>query len=87
MKSLLAVILLATLVLTAAPKKRTFEVEVKVFLTKNGKEHYVGTSGARFTLNPEEPQMRVHSREGGDSTTFDHKVRMQWSLREVTDSP
>ena len=82
MKSLLAVMLLATLVLAAAPKKRTFEVEVRVFLIEDGKERYVGTSGARITLDPENPQTHVHNRAGG-SIAFDNKVRTEVSLREV----
>lgn len=86
MKSLLAVLLLATLVLAAAPKKRTFEVEVRVFLIEDGKERYVGTSGVQFSLDPEDPQMHVYTNEG-DSVTFDNKVRTKLSLREVMEAP
>ena len=86
MKSLLAVILLATLVLAAAPKKRTFEVEVRVFLIEDGKERYVGTSGVRFFLDHGNPQMYVHANEAG-SVTFGGKVRTKFSLREVMESP
>ena len=86
MKSLLAVMLLATLMLAAAPKKRTFEVNVRVFLIEDGKERYVGTSGVRFFLDHGNPQMYVHANEG-DSITFDGKVRTKFSLREVMESP
>ena len=86
MKSLLAVMLLATLVLAAAPKKRTFEMEVRVFLIEDGKERYVGTSGVQFSLDHGDPQMYVLANEG-NSVTFDGKVRTKFSLREVTESP
>lgn len=82
MKSLLAVLLLASLVLAAAPKKRAFEVEVKVVLIEDGKDRHVGTSGVRFFLDPEDPQTYVYNSEG-NSVTFDNRVRMEMSFREV----
>lgn len=82
MKSLLAVLLLATLVLAAAPEKRTFEVEVKVFLIEDGEERHVATAGARITPDPENPQMYVYSGEGA-SNTFDNRVRTEVSVTEV----
>ena len=78
--------LLATLVVAAAPKKRTFKVEVRVFLIEDGQERYVGTSGMQFSPDHGNPQMHVHANEG-NSVTFGGKVRTKFSLREVMESP